>query len=36
MGDLKKMNWTLISDIVTGEEHKKRVDVLFNEIRERI
>jgi hypothetical protein len=30
------MNWTLISDIVTGEEHKKRVDVLFNEIRERI
>jgi hypothetical protein len=30
------MKWTIISDIVTGEEHKKRVDILFNELRQKI
>jgi hypothetical protein len=34
--NLQKMNWTVISDTVTGEEHKKRVNVLFNELREKI
>jgi len=34
--NLQKMNWTVISDSVTGEEHKKRVSVLFNEIKKKI
>ena len=36
MENLQKMNWTLISYTVTGEEHKKRVDGLFNELRQKI
>jgi hypothetical protein len=36
MENLQKMNWTLISDTVTGEEHKKRVDRLFKELRQKI
>ena len=36
MENLQRMSWTLISDIVTGDEHKKRVDMLFSELRQRI
>jgi len=36
MENLQRMSWTLISDIVTGDEHKKRVDMLFNELRQKI
>jgi uncharacterized protein (DUF169 family) len=36
MENLQKMKWTIISDIVTGEEHKKRVDLLFNELKQKI
>ena len=36
MENLQKMSWTLISDIVTGEEHKKRVGTLFEELRQKI
>ncbi len=34
--NLQKMKWTLTSDIITGEEHKKRIDQLFNDLRQRI
>jgi uncharacterized protein (DUF169 family) len=36
MENLQKMKWTIISDTITGEEHKKRVDNLFNELRQKI
>ena len=34
--NLENMSWTLISDTVTGDAHKERVDRLFNELKERI
>jgi uncharacterized protein (DUF169 family) len=34
--NLQKMPWRLISDEVTGDEHKKRVDKLFNQLRRKI
>lgn len=34
--NLQKMKWPLTSDIITGEEHKKRIDKLFNDLRQRI
>lgn len=34
--NLQKMKWTLTSDIITGEEHKKRIDKLFNDLRQKI
>ncbi|MCK4369360.1 MAG: DUF169 domain-containing protein [Dehalococcoidales bacterium] len=36
MENLQNMSWTLISDEVTGEDHKKRVDQLFEELRQKI
>jgi uncharacterized protein (DUF169 family) len=36
MENLQKMKWTITSDTVTGEEHKKRIDKLFNELRQKI
>jgi len=34
--NLQNMSWTLLSDTITGDEHKKRVDILFNELRQKI
>ena len=34
--NLRNMKWTLASDEITGEEHKKRVDILFNDLRQKI
>jgi uncharacterized protein (DUF169 family) len=34
--NLRNMKWKLLSDEITGEEHKKRVDKLFNELRQKI
>ena len=34
--NLENMSWTLISDTVTGDAHKERVDRLFNELKQRI
>jgi uncharacterized protein (DUF169 family) len=34
--NLRNMRWKLLSDEVTGEEHQKRVDKLFNELRQKI
>jgi uncharacterized protein (DUF169 family) len=34
--NLRNMKWTLLSDEITGEEHKKRVDILFNDLRQKI
>lgn len=36
MENLQNMSWTLISDRVTGEEHKKRVGKLFEELRQKV
>jgi uncharacterized protein (DUF169 family) len=34
--NLRNMSWKLLSDEITGEEHKKRVDKLFNDLRQKI
>lgn len=34
--NLQKMKWNLISDVITGEDHKKRIDKLFSELRQKI
>jgi len=34
--NLRNMKWKLLSDEITGEEHKKRVDILFNDLRQKI
>jgi uncharacterized protein (DUF169 family) len=34
--NLERMSWVLPSDEVTGDEHKKRVDKLFEELRQKI
>jgi uncharacterized protein (DUF169 family) len=34
--NLQKMRWTLLSDDITGEEHKKRVGILFDQLRQKI
>jgi uncharacterized protein (DUF169 family) len=34
--NLSRMRWKLLSDEITGEEHKKRVDKLFNDLRQKI
>jgi len=34
--NLRNMKWTLPSDEITGEEHKKRVDKLFNDLRQKV
>jgi uncharacterized protein (DUF169 family) len=36
MENLSKMNWSPISDTVTGEDHKTRVNQMFNDIRRRM
>jgi hypothetical protein len=30
------MKWQLASDEITGEEHKKRVDKLFNDLSRKV
>ena len=34
--NMRNMKWKLLSDEITGEEHKKRVDKLFNDLRQKI
>jgi len=34
--NLRNMRWRLASDEITGEEHKKRVDKLFNDLRQKV
>jgi uncharacterized protein (DUF169 family) len=34
--NMRNMNWTLLSDEITSEEHKKRVDKLFNDLRQKV
>jgi len=34
--NLRHMKWQLASDEITGEEHKKRVDKLFNDLRQKV
>jgi hypothetical protein len=34
--NMRNMSWKLLSDEITGEEHKKRVDKLFNDLRQKI
>jgi uncharacterized protein (DUF169 family) len=34
--NLRNMKWSLASDEITGEEHKKRVDKLFNDLRQKV
>lgn len=34
--NMRNMKWQLLSDEITGEEHKKRVDKLFNDLRQKI
>ena len=34
--NMHNMSWTLASDEITGEEHKKRVDKLFNDLRQKV
>ena len=34
--NLENMSWTLISDTVTGDAHKERVDRLFNDLKRKI
>jgi uncharacterized protein (DUF169 family) len=34
--NLRNMSWKLLSDDITGEEHKKRVDKLFNDLRQKV
>jgi len=34
--NMRNMSWTLLSDEITGEEHKKRVDKLFNDLRQKV
>jgi len=34
--NLRNMRWKLLSDEFTGEEHKKRVDKLFNDLRRKV
>jgi uncharacterized protein (DUF169 family) len=34
--NMRNMSWTLASDEITGEEHKKRVDKLFNDLRQKV
>jgi uncharacterized protein (DUF169 family) len=34
--NLRNMSWKLLSDDINGEEHKKRVDKLFNDLRQKI
>ncbi|MGD9116908.1 MAG: DUF169 domain-containing protein [Dehalococcoidia bacterium] len=34
--NMRNMKWHLLSDDITGDEHKKRVDLLFNELRRKI
>jgi len=34
--NLKNMSWTLISDKITGDAHKKRVDKLFEDLRQKV
>ncbi len=36
MENLQKMDWFIISDTVTGEAHKERVNILFEELRKKI